>query len=173
MDNLQLRPGRPVANPGLAINNTVHGTGETVTNGTSHDAQPLDVAHQVRVQLEQLRRVCQAARRNKPRRARLARPEGGGCGVKSRDICPWLDERLREQFGTVKARLSVDVLCVLRQMRSHEWRGKALIDGDLLVLGDGRENRGGIPCCFSERSLSACFCISKPVGLSARKDPER
>lgn len=100
---------------------------------------------QVGIRLEQLGRVRQAARRDDPRSAGLARPQCGGGGIDGGHVPPRLDERLGQQGGPVQAALAVDVLGVLGQARPLQGRRGARVDGDALVLPDGRQHAGGIP----------------------------
>ena len=146
--HLQLGPRRPVSNTSLAINDAIHSAGEAISHRTSHETQPLDVADQIGIRLEQLGRVGQAAGGDDPGGAGLARSQGGGGGIDGGHVPPGLDERLGEQGGPIQAALAVDVLGIFGQARPLEGRRGARVDGNVLVLPDGRENAGSVPRRF-------------------------
>lgn len=48
----------------------------------------------------------------------------------------------------------MDVLSVLGQPGPQEGRRGTLVDGDMLMLGDGCEDAGGVPSCLSGLTLA-------------------
>lgn len=125
---------------------------------------------QVGIRLEQLGRVRQAARRDDPGGAGLARSQGGSGGINSGHVPPWLDERLGQQGGPVQAALAVDVLGILGQAWPLEGRRGARVDGDALVLPDGSQHARGIPRRFpvEHREWSATGSLPFLVMLHGR-----
>lgn len=82
---------------------------ESVPYRTAHDAQPLDVAGQVRVLLEQQADVGKRAGGHQPCRVRRSCGERAIHGLEMVDVGGCGLDRLREQCHAVEAALAVDI----------------------------------------------------------------
>ncbi|KAJ6445864.1 mitochondrial thiamine pyrophosphate carrier 1 [Purpureocillium lavendulum] len=141
-EDVKLGPGGDVADA-LGVVDDAHGrVGEAAAEGAAHEAEAADVGDEVRVRAEEGADVCEGAGGDEPGGAGGLRAQGRGHGVDGGDGRGRAARR-REQLGAVEARVAVDVGRRV-QGRPLEGLAEADMERHVVVLAEGREDRGGI-----------------------------
>lgn len=148
--DVELGVRRRVADALLAVDLAERCVREAAADGAAHDAQALDVRDDLRILAEQRADVGHGAGGHDPGRA-------GGLGLERGRHCVNGRHRgrsafgRREQLGAVEAAVAVDIgRCV--QRRPLEGLVEADVEGDVVVLAQGRQDGSGIVCRVSSRS---------------------
>lgn len=107
-ENVELGPGRVVADSGMAVNFTKGRIRESLADGAAHQTHAFDMADELRVLAEEGADVGQGAGGDDPCGAGGFGADGLSHGLNGRDG-RGRDKWLGEQIGAVEARVAVNV----------------------------------------------------------------
>lgn len=117
--NVELGPGRVIADSGMAVDLTEGRVGESLSDGAAHETHTLDMADELRILAEESADVGQGAGGDDPCGTGGFGAEGLSHGLNGRDGFG-RDKWLGEQIGAVEARVAVNIR---RRMNGRALKG--------------------------------------------------